>query len=141
MVVSPGKPRTLKEKILLASNGHPIVVIGTSAGGLEALDELIGQLPAGLQASIFIVQHMAAEGTGEALLHRLGSHSLKCRIASDGESFKNGNIYIARATPTKPAWILLRRLLSRCIPSPQTVSFFGRIRLSWTSSVIRVAST
>jgi two-component system, chemotaxis family, protein-glutamate methylesterase/glutaminase len=81
----------------LSSAGHPIVVIGTSAGGLEALDELIGQLPAGLHASIFIVQHMAAEAAGDALLHRLGSHSLQCKLASDGESFKNGNVYIVPA--------------------------------------------
>jgi two-component system, chemotaxis family, protein-glutamate methylesterase/glutaminase len=81
----------------MSSNGRHIIVIGTSAGGLEALDEVMGQLPAGLAASIFIVQHMAAEATGEALLHRLGSHSLNCKLASDGESFKNGNVYIAPA--------------------------------------------
>jgi two-component system chemotaxis response regulator CheB len=81
----------------MSGNGRHIIVIGTSAGGLEALDEVVGQLPAGLPASIFIVQHMAAEATGEALLHRLGSHSLRCKLASDGESFKNGNVYIAPA--------------------------------------------
>jgi two-component system chemotaxis response regulator CheB len=53
----------------MSSNGRQIIVIANSAGGLEALDEVLGQLPAGLQASIFIVQHMAAEATGEALLH------------------------------------------------------------------------
>jgi two-component system chemotaxis response regulator CheB len=81
----------------MSSNGRHIIVIGTSAGGLEALDEVMGQLPAGLPASIFIVQHMAAEATGGALLHRLGSHSLSCKLASDGESFKNGNVCIAPA--------------------------------------------
>ena len=29
----------------MASKGRNIIVIGTSAGGLEALDALIGQLP------------------------------------------------------------------------------------------------
>lgn len=77
-------------------NGRHIVVIGTSAGGLEALDEVIGQLSAGLPASIFIVQHMAAEATGEALLQRLGRHtSFRCKLASDGESFETGRIYLA----------------------------------------------
>jgi len=56
----------------MSSDGHPIIVIGTSAGGLEALDEVLGQLPAGLPASIFIVQHMAAEATGDALLASTG---------------------------------------------------------------------
>lgn len=81
----------------MSSDGRNIIVVGTSAGGLEALDEVIGQLPAGLPASIFIVQHLAPEATGEALLRRLESHSLNCKLASDGESFKNGNVYIAPA--------------------------------------------
>src|ERR1041385_6923725 len=80
----------------MTSKGHDIIVIGTSAGGLGALDTLIGQLPTDLPASIFIVQHMAAENTGEALLHRLGRHrAFDCRLAKDGESYKQGRIYIA----------------------------------------------
>jgi two-component system, chemotaxis family, protein-glutamate methylesterase/glutaminase len=73
-----------------------IIVIGTSAGGLEALDALIGQLPADLSATIFIVQHMAPEMTGDGLLNRLNQHeALSCKLASNGESFKRGRIYIA----------------------------------------------
>jgi len=80
----------------MSSNGRDIIVIGTSAGGLEALDELIGQLPTDLAAAIFIVQHMAPENTGAALLHRLGRHKgFNCALASDGESFRKGRIYIA----------------------------------------------
>jgi two-component system, chemotaxis family, protein-glutamate methylesterase/glutaminase len=54
--------------------GRNIVVLGTSAGGLEALDVLVGQLPTDLPASIFIVQHMAAHNSGEPLLRRLNRH-------------------------------------------------------------------
>jgi two-component system chemotaxis response regulator CheB len=80
----------------MANKGHDIVVIGTSAGGLEALDTLIGQLPTDLPASIFIVQHMAPENTGEALLHRLRRHrAFDCQFAKDGESFRRGRVYIA----------------------------------------------
>src|SRR5688572_18843664 len=80
----------------MASKGRDIIVIGTSAGGLEALDALIGQLPIDLPAAIFIVQHMAPQNTGGALLHRLGRHrAFSCKIAKDGESFKPGRIYIA----------------------------------------------
>ncbi len=72
-----------------------IVVIGTSAGGLKVLDEIISQLPTDLPASIFIVQHMSAENTGAALLHKLGRHkSFRCKLAEDGETFKPGRIYI-----------------------------------------------
>jgi two-component system chemotaxis response regulator CheB len=80
----------------MATKGRNIIVIGTSAGGLEALDALIGQLPTDLPASIFIVQHMAPENTGEALMHRLSRHrAFHCKLAEDGESFKPGRIYIA----------------------------------------------
>lgn len=76
--------------------GRNIVVVGTSAGGLEALDGLIGELPTDLPASIFIVQHMAPENTAEALLHRLGRYkAFRCKLASDGETFGSGRIYIA----------------------------------------------
>jgi two-component system, chemotaxis family, protein-glutamate methylesterase/glutaminase len=80
----------------MLSKGRDIIVIGTSAGGLEALDEIIGQLPSDLPASIFIVQHMVPDGTGEALLNRLSRHkAFACKLARDGESFRNGRIYIA----------------------------------------------
>lgn len=82
----------------MSTKGRHIVVIGTSAGGLEALDEVIGQLPDGLPAAIFIVQHLAPDATGEALVHRLGRHkAFRCELAHDGASFKDGNIYIAPA--------------------------------------------
>src|SRR5947207_277094 len=75
-----------------------IIVIGTSAGGLDALDEIVRQLPADIPASIFIVQHLAPQNSGEALLERLGKYrSFRCKLAEDGESFKPGRIYIAPA--------------------------------------------
>jgi CheB methylesterase len=68
---------------------------GLSAG-LEALDEVIGQLSTDLPASIFIVQHMVPENTGEALLHRPGRHkAFGCKLAEDGESSGRGEIDIA----------------------------------------------
>ncbi len=80
----------------MPTKGRYIVVIGTSAGGLQALDELIGQLPSDLPASLCIVQHMAAENNGAALLQRLGKHkSFDCKLATNGELFKPGKVYIA----------------------------------------------
>jgi two-component system, chemotaxis family, protein-glutamate methylesterase/glutaminase len=80
----------------MPGTGHDIVVIGTSAGGLEALDEVMAGLPANLPASIFLVQHMAPENTGAALVERLGRHkAFGCKLAEDGESFERGKIYIA----------------------------------------------
>lgn len=51
-----------------------------------------------IPASIFIVQHMAPENTGVALLHRLGRYkAFHCALATDGERFLPGRIYIAPA--------------------------------------------
>jgi two-component system, chemotaxis family, protein-glutamate methylesterase/glutaminase len=79
----------------MAGKGHNIIVIGTSAGGLEALDALVSQLPTDLSAAIFIVQHMAPENTGIALLDRLGRHkAFACAMAENGKRFHAGRIYI-----------------------------------------------
>jgi two-component system chemotaxis response regulator CheB len=80
----------------MAASGHDIVVIGTSSGGLEALDALFGGLPNGLAAAVFVVQHMAPENTGQALLRRLEKYrAFTCALARDGETIKRGRIYIA----------------------------------------------
>jgi two-component system, chemotaxis family, protein-glutamate methylesterase/glutaminase len=76
--------------------GRDIIAIGTSAGGLEALDTLIGQLPPDLPATIFVVQHLSPESSGSALLKVLGKYkTFDCKLAADGESFEKGRIYIA----------------------------------------------
>jgi hypothetical protein len=85
-----------KERESMASKMRRIVVMGASAGGLDVLDAVIGQLPPDLPASFFIVQHMAPENTGDALLHRLKKHkAFASKLAVDGETFKKGTIYIA----------------------------------------------
>jgi two-component system chemotaxis response regulator CheB len=80
----------------MASKGRNIIVVGSGAGGLEALDELVGQLPTDLPASIFIVQHMPPHNSGEPLLRRLSRHqAFQPKLARNGERFKPGRIYIA----------------------------------------------
>lgn len=80
----------------MTSKGRDIVVIGTSAGGLEVLDRLIGQLPTDLPAAIFIVQHLATESSGSALLRVLGKYkAFACKLAENRERFEEGRIYIA----------------------------------------------
>jgi two-component system, chemotaxis family, protein-glutamate methylesterase/glutaminase len=73
-----------------------IIVIGTSAGGLDALTRLIAQLPKDFAAPIFVVQHMSPDSNGEALrqtLNRTGN--LICEEAKDDAVFKNGHVYVA----------------------------------------------
>ena len=86
----------MRKTAAIKSRGRNIVVIGTSAGGLEALDELVRGLPTDLAASIFIVQHMAPHNSGEPLLRRLSRHqAFQPRLAEHGARIRPGRIYIA----------------------------------------------
>jgi len=80
----------------MANNSSRVVVVGSSAGGMEALTRLVAQLPANFPAPVFIVNHMGASTTGKPLIDVLNSAgSVKCSHAEDGEAFKRGRVYLA----------------------------------------------
>lgn len=73
-----------------------ILVVGTSAGGMEALGRLVAQLPASYPAPVLIVQHMAADATGEMLVKVLTAKGrMPCKLAEDGDELQPGCLYIA----------------------------------------------
>jgi len=73
----------------------PIILIGTSTGGPKALHKVIENLPAHINASILIVQHMPA-GFTKSLAQRLNNlTSLHVKEAEDSEIIKPGYVYIA----------------------------------------------
>jgi two-component system chemotaxis response regulator CheB len=73
-----------------------IVVIGTSAGGLNALTQLISQLQANFPAPILVVQHISADATGNVLVDSLNKFSqIKCAHAESGTKLKPGHLYVA----------------------------------------------
>lgn len=73
-----------------------LVVIGTSAGGLDALQRLLPQLSPTFPGALFIVQHMPADVSGASSLRALQKvATLECGHAKDGEPFQAGRIYLA----------------------------------------------
>jgi len=73
-----------------------VIVVGASAGGLNALSEFVGQLKAGMDASVFIVMHLSRTSISDFLMHRLQPVTqLKCNIAADGAIIEKDEIYIA----------------------------------------------
>ena len=72
-----------------------IVVIGASAGGVEALSTLVATLPAGLPASVFVVLHVPADGVSvlPRILARAGP--LPALHPEDGQLLEQGKIYVA----------------------------------------------
>ena len=72
-----------------------IVVVGASAGGIEAVRTLVGSLPADFPASLFIVLHTSPEAPSMLadILDRSGR--LPSLTPDDGERIRPGTIYVA----------------------------------------------
>ena len=72
-----------------------IIVIGASTGGINAFKKLLAPLPADLDATLFIVWHMAPSMRG-LLPQILGnSTSIPISHAVDGEPIRTNHIYVA----------------------------------------------
>jgi two-component system chemotaxis response regulator CheB len=75
--------------------GHDIIVVGTSTGGVEALQTLARGLPSGFPASLFVVCHTPPYGKSRLpeILSRAGP--LLATHPANGETFYPGQIYVA----------------------------------------------
>jgi two-component system chemotaxis response regulator CheB len=73
-----------------------VAVVGASAGGVEALMGLVGDLPEALPAALFVVLHVPA--SGPSLLAEILSKAgrLPAGHPRDGQPIGPGRIYIAR---------------------------------------------
>lgn len=72
-----------------------VIVIGASAGGVEAISQVVRELPADLPAAVCVVLHFPANGTSvlPKILDRVGS--LPAAHATNGQSLESGRIYVA----------------------------------------------
>ena len=77
------------------ASGHDIVVVGASAGGVEALVKFVSKLPAGLQAAVFVVLHIPPQSPSmlPTILSRSGQ--LPALHPIDGTKYEHGQIYVA----------------------------------------------
>ncbi len=74
-----------------------VIVIGASAGGVQALQEFIGRLPVPFPAALAITLHRGV--TGQSMLPQvLGRHS-KTEVIEpiDGSALRQGVVYVAPA--------------------------------------------
>ncbi len=80
----------------LHQNYRNIIVIGASAGGVEAILEVIRNIPEEAKVAVFIVQHIPAYSRSN-LDKVIAVHTkLKTKKAEDGEPIQAGTIYVAR---------------------------------------------
>ncbi len=75
--------------------GRDIIVIGASAGGVEALPAVLSKLPKTLPASVFIVLHVPAEFPSQlpAIIRRQAK--MPAEHAKNGDKIEPGRIYVA----------------------------------------------
>jgi two-component system chemotaxis response regulator CheB len=96
-----------------------IVVIGTSAGGIDALRELVSGLPADFPAAIFVVVHTSPNSPGilASILERAGELPAVC--VSKMDVIKAGRIYV----PKPDHHLVLERGLARATRGPKENRF------------------
>lgn len=74
-----------------------VIVMGCSAGGIEALSKLLEQFPANFKCPVIIVQHLPADAPSQ-IVPVLQRHSLiPISHPIDQQVIEEGNIYIAPA--------------------------------------------
>ena len=78
----------------MAVTRHDIVVIGASAGGLEALQSLLAPLDGRFPAALFLVSHLSP---GHSVLDEVlaARTSLRVLFAEDGEAIRHGTLLVA----------------------------------------------
>jgi two-component system chemotaxis response regulator CheB len=73
---------------------HDIVVIGASAGGVEAISTIVAELPRDLRAAVLVVLHLSrGRSVLPEILTRVGR--LPASHPRDGEPLRYGRIYVA----------------------------------------------
>ncbi len=74
---------------------HDIVVIGASAGGLEAIRHILGAMPRDLDATLLIVLHTTSRAG--SLLPEIFKRACQLPVSHprDGEMLERGRVYIA----------------------------------------------
>ncbi|HSP25724.1 MAG TPA: chemotaxis protein CheB [Saliniramus sp.] len=122
--------------------GAPAVVIGASAGGVEALKQLVGALPHGFPSPIFIVLHVGDVSYMPEILARAGS--LPVVRPRSGERIVPGSIYVAppeRHMLVHDDHILLRRGPREILARPAIDPLFRSAACSFGARTIGVILT
>ncbi len=122
-----------------------IIVVGTSAGGMNALTELVLQLKESMDAAVFIVMHLSGKSISDFLVHRLQPHTkLKCEVATQDTPIQKGHIYVA--TPNQHLLVKKEKMILGRGPEenrwrPSIDVLFRSAAAAYSSRVIGVVLT
>jgi len=120
-------------------HNHDIVVIGASAGGLEAARELLRVLPGSVRAALFVVMHVGTRSYLAEILDK--ASALPVKSAVNGEPIEVGRVYVAppeRHLLLHDRHILLRRGPRENMARPAIDPLFRSAAASFGGRVIGV---
>jgi two-component system, chemotaxis family, protein-glutamate methylesterase/glutaminase len=75
--------------------GHDLIVVGASAGGVEAISSLVAGLPADLPAAVCVVVHLRPDAQSRLSDILSRAAPLPVVAARDGAPLQSGTIYVA----------------------------------------------
>ena len=118
-----------------------VVVIGTSAGGVQALMSFFEHLPCNLSAAFLVVLHIPAHEP--SVLHNILSRvtGMRVKAAEDGEPLELGTVYVAvadRHLMLTEEGIRLTRGPKECRARPAIDVLFRSAAVSYGARVIGV---
>jgi two-component system chemotaxis response regulator CheB len=121
-----------------------VLVLGASAGGVQALCEVVRALPASLDAAVFAVLHLSPYGRSAmpAILSRCGP--LTAVHPADGEAIRPGCIYVAPPDLhmlVEPGIVRLSRAASENGFRPSVDVLFRSAARSYGARVVAVVLT
>ena len=73
----------------------PIIAVGSSAGGVAALETLVAALPAAFPGALLFVNHVAPTFKSQLADILARSTALKVQRATDGDRILAGHVYVA----------------------------------------------
>ncbi|UYY57516.1 chemotaxis protein CheB [Sphingomonas sp. S2-65] len=121
-----------------------VIVIGSSAGGVDALQRLCAALPANLPAAVFIAQHVAP--AARSMLAHLLDRVCPLHVTSpvDGQEIEHGHVYVGvpdRHILLRPGHILMRRGPYENRTRPAVNALFRSAAVHYGARVIGVVLT
>lgn len=95
VVPSPRDGRPMPPRPVSTSDDYDIVAIGASTGGIHALNQMFGQMPAGFRLPIVITQHLPASFMPYFAAQIAVLAGRPCDVAVDRMRIRPGRIIIA----------------------------------------------
>jgi two-component system, chemotaxis family, protein-glutamate methylesterase/glutaminase len=122
-----------------------VVAIAASSGGLAALSEVLGMLPATLPAAILILQHLAADQRSHLVEIFADRTALGVRQAAQGMRLEDGEVYVAPPGAHLLVGVDGRLVLSHLPPvhwcRPSADRLFASVGTSYGARAIAVVLT